>query len=161
AERCDGAISQSECCHGCPGNRGNKLWLSFICIIWRRIREIVIFRRSEMQEGRGPVADRSTGRAPVRWENSTTPSHDHLQSDPPAAGLTWHGYLIQLLHIASSIEHALMVQYLYAAYSLDDERRNPREQAKVALWQNLILSIVKEEMGHIITVQTGLSLLSG
>ena len=85
---------------------------------------------------------------------------DDLPSPPPA-GLTWHGYLIQLLHIASSIEHALMVQYLYAAYSLDDERRNPKEQTKVTLWRNLILSIAKEEMGHLLTVQNVLCLLGG
>jgi hypothetical protein len=114
-----------------------------------------------MREGRGPVADRSTGHAPVPSGHSTRASDQELRGDPPAAGLTWHGYLIQLLHIASSIEHALMVQYLYAAYSLDDKRRNPKERAKVALWQNLILSIAKEEMGHLLTVQNVLCLLGG
>ena len=86
--------------------------------------------------------------------------HDKLLRDPPV-GLTWHGYLIQLLHIASAIEHALTVQYLYAAYSLDDERRDPEERAKVTLWRNLILSIAKEEMGHLLTVQNILCLLGG
>jgi hypothetical protein len=85
---------------------------------------------------------------------------DNLPSHPPA-GLTWHGYLIQLLQIASSIEHSLMVQYLYAAYSLDDERSKPEQQSKVTLWRNLILSIAKEEMGHLLTVQNVLCLLGG
>jgi hypothetical protein len=113
-----------------------------------------------MQEGRGPVVHRSTGRPPVPRRHSAAALDDNLPSHPPA-GLTWHGYLIQLLHIASSIEHALMVQYLYAAYSLDDERRKPEEQSKVTLWRNLILSIAKEEMGHLLTVQNVLCLLGG
>ena len=86
--------------------------------------------------------------------------HDRLPRNPPA-GLTWHAYLVQLLHIASAIEHALMVQYLYAAYSLDDDRSNPKERAQVTLWRNLILSIAKEEMGHLLTVQNILCLLGG
>jgi len=113
-----------------------------------------------MQEGRGPVADRSTARAPVPRRHSAAALDNDLPSHPPA-GLTWHGYVTQLLHIASSIEHALMVQYLYAAYSLDGERRNPEEQTKVTLWRNLILSIAKEEMGHLLTVQNVLCLLGG
>jgi Ferritin-like len=113
-----------------------------------------------MQEGRGPVIHRSTGRPPVPRGHSAAASDDNLPSHAPA-GLTWHGYLIQLLHIASSIEHALMVQYLYAAYSLDDERRKPEEQSSVTLWRNLILSIAKEEMGHLLTVQNVLCLLGG
>jgi Ferritin-like len=85
-----------------------------------------------------------------------------LTSHPPD-GLTWHGYLIQLLHIASEIEHALMVQYLYAAYSLNDERPNlsPAERGQVAQWRSLILSVAKEEMGHLLTVQNVLCLLGG
>jgi hypothetical protein len=54
-----------------------------------------------------------------------------------------------------------MVQYLYAAYSLDDERRKPEEQSRVTLWRDLILSIAKEEMGHLLTVQNVLCLLGG
>jgi hypothetical protein len=85
-----------------------------------------------------------------------------LTSHPPD-GLTWHGYLIQLLHIASEIEHALMVQYLYAAYSLNDGRPDlsPAERVQVARWRSLILSVAKEEMGHLLTVQNVLCLLGG
>jgi hypothetical protein len=79
----------------------------------------------------------------------------------PPAGLTWHGYLVQLLHIASSIEHALMVQYLFAAYSLNDGVESSEFRKKVVLWRNLILSIAKEEMGHLLTVQNVLCLLGG
>jgi hypothetical protein len=34
--------------------------------------------------------------------------------------LTWWDWTVFLLHTAAEIEHALMVQYLYAAYSLAD-----------------------------------------
>lgn len=80
-------------------------------------------------------------------------------------GLTWHGYLVQLLHIASSIEHALLTQYLYAAYSLDDESASKTsgkiDLEKINVWRNLILSIAKEEMGHLLTVQNVICLLGG
>jgi len=58
----------------------------------------------------------------------------------------WHDYAIFLLHVAAEIEHSLMVQYLYAAYSLADG-----EEARV--WREIVLGIAKEEMGHLITVQ--------
>ena len=32
--------------------------------------------------------------------------------------LSWHDTAVYLLHVAAEIEHALMVQYLYAAYSV-------------------------------------------
>src|SRR6185436_13247802 len=58
----------------------------------------------------------------------------------------WRDYTIFLLHVAAEIEHSLMVQYLYAAYSLADD-------AKARTWREVILGIAKEEMGHLITVQ--------
>ena len=35
--------------------------------------------------------------------------------------MTWKDHLVMLLHIGAEIEHSLMVQYLYAAYSLGGE----------------------------------------
>jgi len=58
----------------------------------------------------------------------------------------WRDYTIFLLHVAAEIEHSLMVQYLYAAYSLADD-------ANASKWREIILGIAKEEMGHLITVQ--------
>jgi hypothetical protein len=81
---------------------------------------------------------------------------------PRHRGLTWHGYLVQLLHIASSIEHALMIQYLYAAYSLGGEKlERAEDRKKVEEWRELLLSIAREEMGHLLTVQNVLCLLGG
>jgi hypothetical protein len=60
-----------------------------------------------------------------------------------------------LLEAAAEIEHMLLVQYLYAAYSLDGSRTDP------AAWQQVILGIAHEEMGHLATVQNLLQLLGG
>lgn len=75
--------------------------------------------------------------------------------------LTWRDYAIMLLHIASSIEHALMVQYLYAAYSLGGDQVPGEHRQKVEGWRDSILAVAKEEMGHLLTVQNVLALLGG
>ena len=94
----------------------------------------------------------------INIQEGGAPAEANVWNRP--AGLTWHGYLVQLLHIASSIEHALLVQYLYAAYSLSSENLSqPDDLNKVNVWRNLILSIAKEEMGHLATVQNLLRFL--
>ena len=71
-----------------------------------------------------------------------------------------------LLETAAEVEHALMVQYLYAAYSLksSDEVQDPAQQAALDetspdSWPQLLLGIAREEMGHLMTVQNLLLLL--
>ncbi|GAC1555977.1 MAG: hypothetical protein NVS2B5_17120 [Beijerinckiaceae bacterium] len=95
---------------------------------------------------------------------------------PPAAGATagvgprliskkkktmsWHDHLVMLLHIGAEIEHGLMVQYLYAAYSLGGEQiPDDEHRTMVRGWQDSILAVAKEEMGHLLTVQNVLTLL--
>ena len=56
-------------------------------------------------------------------------------------------YAIGLLKLTAEVEHALMVQYLYAAFSLQDNRR--------------VLAIATQEMGHLTTIQNLLLLLGG
>jgi hypothetical protein len=61
-----------------------------------------------------------------------------------------------LLTVAAEVEHALLVQYLYAAYSLKkgtDSNLNADQQAAVRKWRSTIVEIAKEEMGHLMTVQ--------
>jgi hypothetical protein len=58
---------------------------------------------------------------------------------------------IGLLRIAAEVEHALMVQYLYAAYSLADNA-DP-------MFSTCLRTVAKEEMGHLVTVQNLLMLL--
>lgn len=75
-------------------------------------------------------------------------------------GLTWHDHLVMLLHVAAEIEHGLMVQYLYAAYSLGGRDATPPErQALIKHWQASLLKVAKEEMGHFLTVQNILCLI--
>jgi hypothetical protein len=72
---------------------------------------------------------------------------------------TWRDYAIFLLTIAAQIEHSLMVQYLYAGYSLGGPQVPKQHQDKVAAWRQVILGIAKEEMGHLVTVQNALRFL--
>src|SRR5580765_8261229 len=75
-------------------------------------------------------------------------------------GLTWHDHLVMLLHVAAEIEHGLMVQYLYAAYSLGGpDAATPERQALIKRWQTSLLKVAKEEMGHLLTVQNILRLV--
>jgi hypothetical protein len=69
-----------------------------------------------------------------------------------------------LLRKAAEIEHALLVQYLYAGFSL--RSRFPEGQGfpsgaanSVAAWRNTILGIAREEMGHLMSVQNLFHLL--
>ncbi|MCG1019956.1 MULTISPECIES: ferritin-like protein [Burkholderiaceae] len=68
-------------------------------------------------------------------------------------------YVTYLLSIDAEIEHCLMVQYLYAGYSLGGPQVPPKFHDAVRNWQETILGIAKEEMGHLITVQNVLRLI--
>src|SRR6516164_6348061 len=52
---------------------------------------------------------------------------------------SWHDYAVYLLHIAAEIEHLLMIQYLYAAYSLGGPSVPANKPAEVLGWQHAIL----------------------
>jgi len=75
------------------------------------------------------------------------------------AEFTWRDYTIFLLTIGAQIEHSLMVQYLYAAYSLGGPQTPEDQHENVAAWRQVILGIAKEEMGHLATVQNALRFL--
>ena len=80
--------------------------------------------------------------------------------DRPPPGMTWRDHLVNHLRVAAAVEHALMVQYLFAAYSLNPEAgEDSAERSMIVGWQNLLLAIAKEEMGHLLTVQNALCLL--
>jgi hypothetical protein len=77
--------------------------------------------------------------------------------DPPLAP---RDEMVFLLHTGAEIEHALLVQYLYAAYSLKAAEDVPQEHAaQVRAWKRTLLGIAREEMGHLITVQNVLRLI--
>jgi hypothetical protein len=79
---------------------------------------------------------------------------------PKPEGMSWRDFLIMLLHTVAELEHALMVQYLYAAYSLGGTSAE-EHPGLVRGWQDAILTIAREEMGHLITVQNLLLLVGG
>jgi hypothetical protein len=63
-----------------------------------------------------------------------------------------------LLTAAAEVEHALMVQYLYAAYSV---RVAGGSQTQLKRIQDLLFQVAREEMGHLATVQNLLHLVGG
>jgi hypothetical protein len=98
----------------------------------------------------------------VRWaapDTTDRPEPETLEHNLP---LTPRDEAIFLLHTAAEVEHALLVQYLYAAYSLRSAKEVPPDkQALVRAWKNTLLGIAREEMGHLITVQNVLRLIGG
>jgi hypothetical protein len=66
-----------------------------------------------------------------------------------------------LLSVAAEIEHSLMVEYLFAAFSLGGPQVPKERQDEVAQWQEVILGIAKEEMGHLLTIQNLLRCIGG
>lgn len=96
-------------------------------------------------------------RKPIAAEERAVRAADELPvlHDPP---LERRDEAVFLLTAAAEIEHALMVQYLYAAYSVRVTGPQAGELQKI---QNLLLQIAREEMGHLVTVQNLLHLVGG
>lgn len=65
---------------------------------------------------------------------------------------SWHDWVTFLLHTAAEIEHSLMVQYLFAGYSIKPVFGSP-EFEMVNNWKTKVMGIAVEEMGHLLTVQ--------
>lgn len=68
---------------------------------------------------------------------------------------------IALLHLGSEVEHSLMVEYLYAAYSLNECQDTEHRRNLVQRWRTIVLEIAREEMGHLASVQNILTLIGG
>lgn len=66
---------------------------------------------------------------------------------------------VYLLHVGAEVEHALMAQYLYAAYSLGGSQLSEEHQKLVRQWRDVIVQIAREEMAHWATVENILTLL--
>lgn len=77
------------------------------------------------------------------------------------AELSAHDEVVFLLHTAAEVEHSLMAQYLYAAYSLGGDQVPPDKRDLVKQWRREIAKIAKEEMGHLASVQNLLHLIGG
>ena len=100
---------------------------------------------------RGAVNATALARAGFR-----APTPDAL---PPEFSPT--DYVHFLLYIDAEIEHGLMVQYLYAAYSLGGPQVPEEHRPMIQGWREIILGIAKEEMGHLLSVQNILRLTGG
>ena len=97
-----------------------------------------------------------------RWEHpagrvAAAPDPATALHDPP---LEPRDEVVFLLTAAAEIEHALMVQYLYAAYSVHVPDSGPAVNQVKAV-QELLLQIAREEMGHLATVQNLLHIVGG
>jgi hypothetical protein len=98
------------------------------------------------------------GVAPALQAAAAAPAHAPFELPPE---FTWRDYTVFLLHTGAEIEHALMVQYLYAAWSLGGPQVPAADRERVLGWQTVILGIAKEEMGHLITVENLLRFIGG
>ncbi len=65
---------------------------------------------------------------------------------------SWRSWAVFLLHTGAEVEHSLLVQYLYAAYSIRPSAPR-RPSPNRATWIRALVKIAKEEMGHLLTVQ--------
>ncbi len=97
----------------------------------------------------------------VRVGPDDAPSAERIAPEIPPLELSGRDYAISLLRLAAEIEHGLMVQYLFAAYSLDPPGAPTALRPMVRRWQEAILGIAKEEMAHLVTVQNLLTALGG
>ncbi|PKB18453.1 ferritin-like protein [Flavobacterium sp. 5] len=97
-------------------------------------------------------------------DNSVISTYDTTESEskkPFKVPSQFNGkdYITMLLQIDAEIEQGLMLQYLYSAYSMGGAQIPKEHQEKVHTWQNIILGIAKEEMGHFISVQNVLKVI--
>ena len=83
----------------------------------------------------------------------------------PTEAMSTHDKTIFFLQTATEIEHSLLVQYLYGAFSLGDidTRADLTEPQKNQArdWQRKIVFIARQEMGHLISVENLLRLIGG
>jgi hypothetical protein len=82
-----------------------------------------------------------------------------VKSKTPPPEFNALDYVAFLLDVDAEIEHSLMVQYLYGAYSLGGPQVPEQYRDLVRGWQEVVLGIAKEEMGHLISVQNVLRLI--
>lgn len=90
---------------------------------------------------------------------AAVPSTGVTPPESPPSEFSRRDYVAFLLSIDAEIEHCLMIQYLYGAYSLGGEQVPSAYRGLVREWQEVILGIAKEEMGHLMSVQNVLRLI--
>src|SRR4051794_18697388 len=120
-----------------------------------RERFLRLAPRGRAMPGFAPSAPASPALPRDTQEDSTTIPRD-LETSP-------RDWAVFLLHTAAEIEHALLVQYLYAVFSINPDLPIPDhpDHQTTRLWRDQILQIAKEEMGHLLCVQNILHVLGG
>lgn len=109
------------------------------------------------QRGRRFLSFADAGAGPAAAAPPVIPKPDEL---------TWWDWAVFLLHTTAEVEHALLVQYLYAAYSLADSdfvgsNVPPNAVALTRQWRTTIIGIAREEMAHLLTEQNLLRFIDG
>jgi hypothetical protein len=94
-----------------------------------------------------------------REEQRLTTESDKAKHYHKFPDMSWRDHLVMLLQFGAAAEHCLMVQYLYAAYSMRTDDEDARRREMVENWRAQILTVAREEMGHLLTVQNVLLLL--
>src|SRR3954469_385017 len=114
---------------------------------------------------RSPTSDSVTEERQPMIENASPGPHGPLanvlevrrgKGDPARGGLEHREALIYTLGKAAELEHLIMLQYLFAAFSLKQtaaEGLSPDALAAVTRWRGTLLSIGGQEMLHLALVQ--------
>ncbi|MDI1257366.1 MAG: ferritin-like protein [Flavobacterium sp.] len=105
---------------------------------------------------------KSSAKNMLMADSHAVSSADNLKSAKPfkvPSQFNGKDYITMLLQIDAEIEQGLMLQYLYSAYSIGGKQVPEKYQQTVHTWQNIILGIAKEEMGHFISVQNVLKVI--
>src|SRR3954469_22940743 len=92
-------------------------------------------------DGPGPIR---AGKGAWRMAGTTNKPPDVLRD-----------LLVYLLREAAEIEHQLMIQYLYAAFSMKkrpDETCTPAQFEAVRRWQSTVYMVARQEMEHLALV---------
>jgi hypothetical protein len=115
----------------------------------------------------GPDKSRTTALAgaPV-LDAAPTDAAGHTLVRKRPRDLSLRDWAIYLLSNAAEVEHALLVQYLYASYSLNPAAAGPAASDPTATvaassWIKKITKIAVEEMGHLLTIQNILRFIGG
>ena len=95
---------------------------------------------------------------------ATIDDEDNAATVEPDIVIGSREQLFHLLAEAAEIEHTLMCSYLFAAFSLRDERDEtftPDQAETVGRWTKAIMGVAIQEMGHLLIVSNMISAIGG
>jgi hypothetical protein len=90
-----------------------------------------------------------------------TESQEEIEKEAlEIAGVSRRDFILSFLRSLAQAEHELMVQYLYAAYSVGGEEPSC-DPTFLRECRDTLLAVAREEMGHLLTVQNMLLFIGG